>query len=186
MYKRSILLINPKFQIKFCLFVCSLVFLPSLIYPFIIYDLFNSLASQAQSAETIARLSVQKKEIIIGLGVIQVVFTTIVFIGCIFMSHKIAGPMFKLNKFLKQIRDKGCVIPGKLFFRKGDNFLEIAEQFNLTFAAIQDQHNKDFAYISEINSFINNLSLAVPEDKKAVLVEITSKLTEIQDRFKEH
>ena len=91
--------------------------------------------------------------------------------------------MYKLQKFLRAKRngDDG----GKLFFRKGDYFQEVADDFNEAFEEIEDQYHQDLTYLSEVNSYISNLGMVVPEDKKAVLNEITQKLTQIQNRFEE-
>ncbi|MBT3979859.1 MAG: hypothetical protein HOE90_00820 [Bacteriovoracaceae bacterium] len=90
--------------------------------------------------------------------------------------------MFKLTKSLKDIAAGGP--PQKIFFRKGDQFMEVAEAYNNAVEKMTQEHNDDFAYLSEVSSYINNLSLVVPEDKKSVLGEINTKLTEIQERFK--
>jgi hypothetical protein len=63
--------------------------------------------------------------------------------------------------------------------------MELADEYNDAMETVHDTHNADFAYISEVNSYINNLALVVPEDKRPVLEEIVQKLTEIQERFKE-
>lgn len=181
-FKRSIYLINPKFQLKFSLFVCSLVFLSSLVYPLTIYELIESLVAQSNSEVIASALTRNRMKLILVLGLFQTGFTALVFVICIFQSHKIAGPMYKLKKFLQSIKDGNP--PTKLFFRKGDNFQEIAEAFNEAFSTVQENHLRDFTYLSEINSYINNLSHVIPEDKKAVISEISNKLNEIQDRFK--
>jgi hypothetical protein len=90
--------------------------------------------------------------------------------------------MFKLKTYLDSISEGS--MPGKLAFRQGDHFLEIADSVYLAISKIKENHLKDFIYLSEINSYLNNLTLVIPEDKKAVLMEITSKLTEIQERLK--
>lgn len=89
--------------------------------------------------------------------------------------------MYKLQKFLRSKRDGN--IDGKLFFRKGDYFQEVADDLNETFDEIEEQHNQDLKYLNEVNSYISNLGMVVPEDKKAVLNEITQNLTQIQNRF---
>jgi len=180
--KRSIYLIDPKFQLKFSFFVCSLVFISSLVYPITIYEILDALMVKASTPEAVDELNDKRRMLILTLSIYQLGFTGIVFIICIFQSHKIAGPIYKLRKFLANVIDGNPA--EKLFFRKGDNFQEVADDFNLVFEKIQENHNEDFAYLSEINSYINNLALVVPDDKKPVLMEISAKLTEIQDRFK--
>ena len=85
------------------------------------------------------------------------------------------------GKFLTSIRD--CEEYGKLYFRKGDYFPEIAEDINLTFNSLREQNKNDFVYLSEVNTYLKNLSMVVPEDKKIVLAEIIIKLDEMQQRF---
>jgi hypothetical protein len=79
---------------------------------------------------------------------------------------------------------EGQTVP-RLSFRKGDYFQDIAEDFNSAFEKVQNEHKNDFAYLSEVNTYLNNLTLVVPEDKRIVLREIRKKLDEIQERFSE-
>lgn len=185
-YKRRTYLINPEFQIKFSLYVCGLVFISSIIYPLTIYDLITNFIGfvASKNPEVANQLASKRSNLITILSLWQVGFTALVFIVCIFFSHKIAGPMYKLQKFLQAKRDG--VDNGKLFFRKGDYFQEIADDFNDTFNEMEEQYQQDLTYLSEVNSYISNLGMVVPEDKKAVLNEINQKLTEIQRRFEEN
>ena len=98
-----------------------------------------------------------------------------------FYSHRIAGPLYKLQKHLRSIREG--FNPGKLFFRNGDYFQDVADDLNDTIEHIEDGYKNDLVYLSEVNSYINNLSLVVPDDKRVVLNEISSRLSEIQERF---
>lgn len=180
--KRSIYLINPKFQLKFAMFVSTFVFLPSLVYPWTIYELIEKLVARVGGPEQIRMLEDQRVVLIVTLAAIQLAFTALVFIICIFHSHKIAGPLYKLRTYFQTIIDGN--VPDKLFFRKGDNFQELAEDFNNAFGKVQETYNQDFAYLKEVNTYIENLALIVPDDKKPVINEITAKLSEIQDRFK--
>ena len=97
--------------------------------------------------------------------------------------HKVAGPLYKLSKFFKDVKDGQN--PGKLFFRNGDYFHELAEDYNGAFKYIFENHKKDLMYISEVSSYLKNIEMVVPDDKKAVLNEIDKKLSEIQNRFNE-
>lgn len=179
LYKRSIFIINPKFQFKFSLIVCSLIFISSLIYPVTIYEIFNNFFRlNPSSAES---LQSSRDTLMLWLGLIQLMYLSVVFFVCIFISHKIAGPMYKLSNFLRHIADGNP--PETLYFRNGDNFSEIADQFNEAFEAIKEEHQNDFAYLSEVKSYIKNLSVVVPEDKKPVIAQITEKLTEMENRF---
>ncbi len=178
-YKRSIFLINPKFQIRFSLIVCSLVWISSLIYPFTIIELFNSFGrTNPQAAEA---LKAAKSELLIFLGAYQLLYIGIVFVICIFLTHKIAGPMYKLTNYLRGISQGAA--PSAITFRDGDNFAEVAEEVNSAFDRLADDHEEDYAYLTEETSYINNLALVVPEDKRPVLQEINARLQDIQKRL---
>ncbi len=182
-YKRKIYLIDPLFQIKVSLYICFFVFVSSLIYPFTIYDLMTQfIAFSAQYSKTVGvSIESKRQSLILILALWQIGFTALVFIIGIFFTHKIAGPIYKMKKHLKMIREGHTT--DDLYFRNGDHFQDLAEEFNLTINKIRDDYRQDFVYLSEVNAYINNLSLVVPDDKKPVLGEINQKLMEIQKKF---
>lgn len=177
-YKRSIFVINPQFQYKFSIFICSFAFIGSLIYPYTIYELFEKI--NALQPGGLVEIENNRNQLLLILTLIQFAYLGIVFVTSIFLSHKVAGPMYKLQNFLKDIRAGKEYRP--VSFRAGDNFPEIADEINLTIEYFINQRQVDFQYINEVQSYISNLALVVPEDKKPVLEEILSKLTTIQNR----
>lgn len=178
-YKRSIFIINPKFQYYFAFIICSLVFIASLIYPVTIYDLYEKVIQlQPLKADVLTK---NRVELLTLLLIVQFAFIGIVFVLCIFISHRIAGPLYKLKNYLMDIREGKGITP--LYFRKGDNFHDVAEQVTLTMEYFNDQRTSDFEYLNEVSSYIANLSLVVPEDKKPVLNEIQRKMAQIQSRY---
>ncbi|MBP9674310.1 MAG: hypothetical protein KBD63_04375 [Bacteriovoracaceae bacterium] len=165
--KRSIYLINPKFQIKFSLFVCSLIFVSSLIYPITIYELVNSFISHTAFHASKEFLEESRVKLILALCVYQLIFISIVFIICIFQSHKIAGPLYKIKKALLEI--KTGIKPDVVVFRKGDHFKDLAENLNEVFGDIDlpsKKRNEEFKQqLKEYESFI-------PMDKKEAWLKI--------------
>ena len=177
-YKRSIFVINPGFQYKFSFIICSIVFISSLVYPWTIYDLFEKIiALQPNNKDSVEQ---GRTFLLTILMLAQLAFLGVIFVVSIFISHKIAGPMFKLKNYLTNIRDGAPIT--KIYFRDGDSFQDIAEEVSLTMEYLQEKRKEDFEYISEVASYINNLALVVPEDKKPVLQEILSNLSKIQSR----
>jgi signal transduction histidine kinase len=183
--KRRIILINPGFQIRFSFYVCLMVFLASVIYPWTIYEVFAKIISElsATAPEIAAKLSDQRENLITVLVLFHLGMTGLIFIICIIFSHKIAGPIYKTRQILSIIRDGN--LNERLSFRGGDYFPELAEDFNETFDEIQENYKNDFVYLSEVNAYLNNLALVVPDDKKVVLNEISQKLNEMQAHFNE-
>lgn len=176
---RKIFVINPDFQYKFCLIICSLVFLGSLFYPFTIYDIFERLIQTQATSGNAAELAEQRTNLLILLTVAQTAFLAIIFVLCIFISHKIAGPMYKLKKYLSEVRTGESNYP--LNFRTGDYFSEVAEEVNQTLDFLVDKNEEELEYLNEISVYIENISLVVPEDKKPVIEEIQAKLAKYQE-----
>ena len=182
-YKRRVYLINPKFQLKFSFYVCIIVFISSLIYPITIYDLFGkfvNIVAQSNPAYT-NTLEEKRSSIIVILSLWQTGFTAMIFIICIFFSHKIAGPVYKLTNHLKKIRSGDSI--SDLSFRNGDYFPELANELNSTLNQFQTDHKNDFVYLDEINSYLQNLRLSLPEDKHNLIDEITERLSNIKHRY---
>jgi signal transduction histidine kinase len=178
-YKRSTFLINPSFQLQFSLIVCSIIFLSTLVYPVIIFDFFNVFVAQNPSA--VQNVVDTQRNLIIFLFVVQVIITTLVFIVFIFLTHKIAGPMFKLKNHLASIREGNPITP--LTFRNGDYFADVAEEVSLFLDTVAHNQESDFAYIDEVAAYIQNLNLVTPDDKKPVLNEISRRLIELKSRY---
>lgn len=179
-YKRSVFLINPSFQLKFSLIVCSVVVVSTMIYPIIIYDFFNLITQNSPSISS-AVLSA-KKDMILYLIIIQAVITLLVFIIFIFLTHKIAGPLFKLKNHLNGIREGNPISP--LVFRHGDYFQDVSEEITLFLETVANNQENDFEYIDEVADYIDNLTSVVPDDKKPILSEISRRLLDIQSRYK--
>lgn len=126
-------------------------------------------------------LTSKRSNLIFILSMWQIGFTALIFIICIFFSHKIAGPIYKLRKYLTDLRLKQT--RDQLFFRKGDYFHELSDEINITFEQIHENYRNDFVYLNEVSKYINNLYNSVPEEKKDTLNEIIKKLSEIQNRY---
>ncbi len=179
-YKRSVFLIDPSFQLKFSLAVCLLVFLSSLVYPLLLWDFFQEITTtQGPVSDKIINA---KNEFLTFLIVIQLLFTGVIFIMFIFLTHKIAGPLYKLKKHLAKIREGEPITP--LVFRNGDHFSDVAEEVSLFLETISTNQENDFEYLEEVGSFIKNLNSIVPDDKKPIITEIGQRLNDIQARYK--
>jgi hypothetical protein len=179
-YKRSIFLVNPSFQLKFSLLVCLIIVISTAIYPVIIYDFFNLIASNVPKLSN--SILASQKELILYLVFVQAVITLLVFFIFIFFTHKIAGPLYKLKNHLAEITEGKPITP--LQFRKGDYFHDVAQEVSLFLEAVSSKQERDFKDLEDISLYIENLAPVVPDDKKPVLSEISRRLIEIKSRYK--
>ncbi len=128
-------LINKKFQFKFVIVNTILATLMSLGYLLAIKLFFNKFFEMGEKAGFpdghVFFKFVQKQEgeiysmFLITYLVILVVFAFV----SLKMSHKVAGPFYRMNIHLKEIvKNGGKLLPIK--FRQDDDFLEIQDSFN--------------------------------------------------------
>jgi nitrogen fixation/metabolism regulation signal transduction histidine kinase len=179
-YKRAVYIINPSFQITFSLIVCSFIIISSVIYPIILIDFLNEIASRYP--EIAANMKLAQSDLILFIGMIQIFVIVLVFIIFIFFTHRIAGPMHKLKMHLSKIRQGEPITP--LTFRSGDHFHDVAEEVTLFLETLTYNQENDFMYLDEISTYIENLTPVVPDDKKPLLSEISRRLIEIKSRYK--
>ncbi len=151
-----------------------------------IYELFDYIISLANELKLLngenSNLALeyqnQRSSLLTYLILTQLGFIGLVFVFCVFISHKIAGPMYKLINHLRQIRESDQV--EDIHFREGDQFPEVAHEINLTINYLKQKSEEEVEYLSEVLDYIENIALVVPEDKKPVLDEIQRKIKEIQ------
>lgn len=134
--QKSSILINPKFQwtlIGYAAFVAALILIA-------VYGLFSFGFHEFIQIGTQAGLpsdhiyfqfvQMQEATFMRVIAAIAVVVALILIIGGLIISHKIAGPIFRMQKEFNRMRDAKPVELHPIQFRKGDFFPELAESFN--------------------------------------------------------
>jgi signal transduction histidine kinase len=154
--------------------------LGSLIYAFLVYDFINDMGNQY--ALTKLGITEAAKSFLIFLIPFQFLLTALVILTTIFLTHKVAGPLYKLKNHLLHIREGDPV--SAIEFRTQDNFQDLADEVSLFLEWVAANQESDFKYVSEVASYVDNLALVIPDDKKPVLNEISRKLKEVSSRYK--
>ncbi|MBC7385062.1 MAG: hypothetical protein H7301_02730 [Cryobacterium sp.] len=138
-FRRRVLFINRPFQIRFAIYVCSWLFVLSIIYPMLVsqlYEWFFRYLAGDPNGPMIAALQKSRHDMLFWLTLMQVCFMLMTFLMSLFMSHRIAGPLYKLSKTLNQFRNGSLARVG---FRKNDYFQEVAGDYNLMIDSVADQ-----------------------------------------------
>lgn len=185
LHKRKKYIINPTFQIKMSAYVCLFVLIASIFYPMFIWDIYERFTQVILQYDSILYQSLQDEKMSILKMLIfwQLIIIFFAFLTCMFISHRIAGPMYKLKKFLRAIPDMKTF--EKIHFRKGDYFREVAEVCNDTFIRIRDNYKNDFVYLDEVEKYMDTLRTDLSQDKQKIIDEIKDRLSTIQNRFVE-
>lgn len=137
-FQRRIFLINKPFQLRFSFYVVSWIAALSLVYPLLIRELYNwffRYLSVDPHGPMIPAIAQARKEMMLWLAFLQVTFVVMTFLLSILLSHRIAGPLYKLAQAMNEVAH------GKLpriTFRKADHFKELAAGFNRMAESIHD------------------------------------------------
>jgi sensor histidine kinase YesM len=165
---RRIYLLNKGFQLRFAFYVCSWLIALSLAYPLIISNLFDYLIQYLALdplGPALATLEKTREDLLWLLILMQAVMLTITFLISIFMSHKIAGPLYKLRRYFQEVR--AGKLDQKLSFRKNDYFQELVPDYNSMMETIRHRIDVRSQGIESAISHIEKaLDSSGPENKR--------------------
>ena len=142
-------LINPTFQIQF---MVSLLFI-SIISISIIY-LANDYFFQTYMKKGILlnlppdhpyflMIHEQKKFMIKVFVTVGASISSVAIIWGLFYSHKIAGPLFRLQQYFSDAADQQTTLKDKIYFRDNDFFQEVPESINLYIESLKNKQKKE-------------------------------------------
>lgn len=129
--RRSVFLLNRPFQLRFSFYVCSWLIALALAYPLIIsnlFDYFIHYLAVDPAGPPLATLEKTRQDLLWLLITMHIVLISLTFLISIFMSHKIAGPLYKLVQHFHLV--KAGKLDQKLSFRTTDYFQDICQEYN--------------------------------------------------------
>ena len=94
-YRRTIILINKPFQLRFAIYVCLWLAAMCFVYPIITANLFDYLiryAAQDPMGPELTGLLKTKRDVLTLLILTESAFIAMTFMVCVFMSHRDRGP----------------------------------------------------------------------------------------------
>jgi len=136
-------------------------------------------------------LSAHEREVVSGvLSKINLqlwprLFILLILIGflALFVSHRIAGPVYHFQKVLREA-EKGNFSPA-IHLRKTDEFKELSEDFNLFFGTMSSQLNKIKASLDALQLDVSNMQSRIQKasfsGKEEVLGNIQGIISSLED-----
>lgn len=164
-YKRTHFFINKKIQIKYILLTVSLLVLYTMILLAAIFApyamaLFLDLP-MSQKAEAAEMLLLLHKNIWPGIGLIIVMFGAL----SIFITHKLAGPVFVLERMAKDITRGDLTVRTRL--RKGDDLNDLAQDMNQMadnleslLLNLDEEYRRLAYYVSELETELESKNIS--------------------------
>ena len=128
-YKRKQYIVAAKFQLKYVGLILVMVFLTGILCSYVVYYtsmllLGDKLANVYPQGRLIAIVNTVNTRIILSLLLI----TPLVVVIGVYASHKIAGPIYRIERFLKSMVSGEISEP--LTLRKNDELVSLADGIN--------------------------------------------------------
>lgn len=145
--RRKIYLINKPFQYSFIIFSCTVSLLSLCTFYFAILYFFWSFEQRGINLgippehiffRYIAEEKIAMNNIFIVASIIVLAITTL---GALVLSHRVAGPLYRLRQHLHQISSMQTLKTVK--FRRGDFFRELEESFNFFIKETSTYYSKN-------------------------------------------
>ena len=136
-YRRKNVFSRPRDQVRIVLLFALLAIIYSFTCCYISKGAVQRAAGDILSmplgehAKSDIRLIYQKHESVLNMQLALFVFCTtfILLLGSIILSHRIAGAIHQVNRYLADLAE-GKVQPRRIRFRKGDFFQDLAQSLN--------------------------------------------------------
>ncbi len=152
--KRTQYVVAAGFQFRFALLLIGVAALVTLVVGFQVYRvLFKTQALLMEtgvvlSPQVIDFIRDQKSLYIHSLFWVFVGVTLLLLVFSIFISHRLAGPIFALTRKMNELAAGN--FNATVNFRKGDEFQELKERYNTLVHALQNQVKSELIKLDEI------------------------------------
>ncbi len=110
----------------------------------------KELVSQRKAQDRQASESRRQKELILILGIVAfgMVFLVVIFIFNIVITHKVAGPLFKMGRYMDEVRDGSYSEVWNL--RKGDQLVDLYSRFQGMHQALKQRQEEDIEILEAV------------------------------------
>ncbi len=134
-YKRRIYLINKDFQIRFIIYTATLALITIAIFYGMLLFFFDELVllgvrSGFPIGHVYFKFIADNRSDMMNVyfPIASIFVFVLIFISGTFFSHKIAGPIYRMNMYLRSLSLESIVAP--VNFRRKDFFQELAVSYN--------------------------------------------------------
>ncbi len=168
--KRGTLIIKKGLQSKFILLVMISILLAVCLIMGDIYYLFGRDVVSDLMDPGLYELFLNNNKVLLAKLVIYLVVVGVV---TVFLSHKLAGPIYRFEQSAKVVG--GGDLTYRVHLRKGDELMDLQDEFNRMLESLQGRVVKDRHLAEKISRALNELVQG-----KSVSPELVSRLKEIK------
>jgi len=182
-------LIDKRFQLKYTFMIMSLSTVLVVILGIPIYktvsDASDQLAACVLSDETYASdaqvsllkksLEVEKRKTVYILGGFLLLLLAGLSLTSIYITHKVAGPMYKIRMLLGMVDGGNLNLQGRL--RKGDELMELFESFDDMINRLRDYRQGEISQLADL------IELLKESPEKGNIKQALSNLEKLNDKL---
>ncbi len=194
-FRRKQFLINRAFQIKYTVIIAIIGIIIAILWGTLFYK-----ASKENSQQMLMlvqmdpnlssmtdiikeKLAIEDSKIMLYLILFVIaIFLSLVIWG-ILITHRIAGPIFIISKYIDSIADGK--IPETRPLRKKDELKEFFEKFNKMLDILKERENVDIVVINDVLKTLESIKETLTPDKKPEIEREISELSKIIERKRE-
>ncbi|MBN2453705.1 MAG: methyl-accepting chemotaxis protein [Candidatus Omnitrophica bacterium] len=160
-FKRTNYLIAAKLQLKYVGIILLLMFVTALVCSyFVYYTVMIAMGEKLANVYPQGRLMAIINSVNIRMLITFLMLTPIVVIIGVYLSHKIAGPIYRMEKFLGDMALGD--LSQRITLRKGDELVTVAEKINalndslkLTLGSQKSSMDKIIAELGELKKVMD-------------------------------
>ena len=189
--RRRVYLIKTRFQLKYTGLILLFMFVVAWVVGSTVYYtgwllMGEKLANVYPQGRLVAIMKMIDMTLILRL----ILVTPLVALISIFLSHRVAGPIYRMEKFLKGVA-KGD-LSTKLHLRKGDELQDLADAINEMTDDLKNRVHKLKALMNMTNLEIERLKRALGRDApdinnvKTEVEEVAKGVKELEDHLSEY
>jgi methyl-accepting chemotaxis protein len=136
-------------------------------------------------ASRATRIEIQQRRVLLALVAGVVVFVVVLGFAGIVLTHKIAGPVFKMKRLLREVGGGKLVLREKL--RKGDELQHFFEAFEQMVGDLRARQEKEISRVDDIVSRLEGSPLSsrgtkeIDEDGIELLKKLRKEMQEQLD-----
>ena len=132
----------------------------------------QALVAQANSLKSeLASLQAFRDKMALTIGAILALLVVGIFVAGIIVTHKVAGPIFKMKRQLREVGEGHLRIPGKL--RKGDELVHFFDTFDRMVRSLRERQESEIAML---DSAIQQLEGKASEEALKPLHELRQEM----------
>lgn len=169
------LLLNRSFQLKYTGMVVGLSSVISIGLGFFLVEQMRENSRMLQLETNLDAVfqeqlvAADAKTILVMVGAL-IAFNVLLGLGVVFVTHRMAGPIFVFRRYLRVIGEGR--IPQVRALRKGDEFGEVLDQLQLTVVALEERLKREIAGLERARAAL------VGQNAAEAQVEVERLLTE--------